>query len=143
VVALPARLYKVPDEAFSAQWIDWLQEQPGEGAVLMLPMSQDSSVSAFEPIVIGMLQGLEHGRPLGNGYSGFFPTSYRSLKGRLAHFPDQETIDHLQSVGFGYLVIDQDWWDEEKAASLSAWQDVVTLVYQDSDKLIYRIGSLN
>ncbi len=139
VVPQPGRLYAVPEQAFEAAWIGWLADQPGEGAVLMLPMSQDSGVAAFEPIVIGMLQGLEHGRPLGNGYSGFFPSSYRSLKGGMTHFPDEETIQHLQMTGFSYLIIDQAWWDEEKEQDLSAWEDVLELVYQDEAKVIYKI----
>jgi hypothetical protein len=139
VAAWPARLYAVPETAFEAAWIDWLKGQADEGAVLMLPMSQDSSAAAFEPIVIGMLQGLEHGRPLGNGYSGFFPTSYRSLKGRMTHFPDASSIQYLKETGFSYLVIDQDWWDEDKVQTLSEWTAELTYVYEDEQKIIYQM----
>ena len=139
VVPQPVRISAVPEQTFDAAWINWLSNQPGEGAVLMLPMSQDSSVAAFEPIVVGMLQGLEHGRPLGNGYSGLFPTSYRSLKGRMIHFPDSDTIEHLQTTGFSYLIIDQTWWDEEKEQALSAWSEALEPVYQDEAKVIFRI----
>lgn len=139
VVPLPARLYSVPDQTFEAAWIEWLKDQPGQGAVLMLPMSQDSSAAAFEPIVIGMIQGLEHGRPLGNGYSGFFPTSYRSLKGRMVHFPDDETIRYLQTTGISYLIIDRNWWNESKAQDLIPWTDLLETVYQDRSKIIIKI----
>jgi hypothetical protein len=139
VVPWPARLTTVPETAFESAWIDWLKEQPDEGAVLMLPMSQDSSARAFEPTVIGMLQGLEHGRPLGNGYSGYFPTSYRSLKGRMIHFPDNDTVQYLQETGFAYLVIDQAWWSDEMADRLTEWAAEVVPVFEDAEKIIYRL----
>jgi hypothetical protein len=139
VVAWPTRLYHVPETAFEAAWIDWLKGQPDEGSVLMLPMSQDFSAAAFEPVVIGMLQGLEHGRPLGNGYSGFFPNGYRSLKGRMTHFPDASTIQYLQESGFRYLVIDLDCLDEDKARALSEWTAEIVHVYEDKEKAIYMI----
>jgi hypothetical protein len=140
VVPWPARLAAVPEQAFEADWIDWLKDQPGQGAVLMLPMSAGSRAADFEPIVIGMLQGLEHGRPLGNGYSGFFPSSYRSLSGRITHFPDDDTIQYLQTTGYRYLIIDQSWWDAGKQQSLSAWNEVLELVFEDDMKVIVQIG---
>ncbi len=139
VLAWPARLAPVPNETFESAWIDWLRNQPETGAVLMLPMSENANASAFEPIVIGMLQGLEHGRPLGNGYSGFFPTSYRSLKGRMIHFPDDETVRFLQETGFRFLIIDQEWWTQERSQSLSPWTAEVERVYEDEQKVIYEL----
>jgi hypothetical protein len=140
VTAWPARLYAVPENTFAADWVEWLQNQLGEGAVLMVPMSQDSSAAAFEPIVIGMLQGLEHGRPLGNGYSGFFPISYRSLKGRMIHFPDEPSLEYLENSGFEFLVVDINWLDEDKARALEERPGALSLVYEDEEKVIYRIG---
>jgi hypothetical protein len=143
VTAQPARLYPIPEQTFEAAWINWLKNQPGQEAVLMLPMSQDSSAAAFEPIALAMLQSLEHGRPLGNGYSGFFPASYRSLKGRMTHFPDDDAIQYLQTTGFSYLVIDQNWWDEEKTLALTPWNDTLELLYQDQTKIIIKIHPIN
>jgi hypothetical protein len=139
VTAWPVRLAAVPETAFDAPWITWLKSRPEEGALLMLPMSQDSSAAAFEPIVIGMLQGLKHGRSLGNGYSGFFPAGYRSLKGRMNHFPGEETIHFLQESGYRFLVIDRKWWTEEKGQALVRWEEVIEAVYEDDEKVIYRI----
>ncbi|MFZ0544303.1 MAG: hypothetical protein WAM60_02625 [Candidatus Promineifilaceae bacterium] len=140
VVAHPVRLYAVPETVFEADWITWLKDQPEDGAVLMIPMSQGSSTRDFQPTVIGMLQGLQHGRPVGNGYSGFFPRSYTSLNGRMFNFPDDETIQYLQETGFTYLVIDRDWWDEDKTQALSAWGGEVDRVYADREKVIYRVA---
>jgi hypothetical protein len=133
----------MPEQTFEAAWINWLKNQPGQEAVLMLPMSQDSSAAAFEPIALAMLQSLEHGRPLGNGYSGFFPASYRSLKGHMTHFPDDDAIQYLQTTGFSYLVIDQNWWDEEKTLALTSWNDTLELLYQDQTKIIIKIHPIN
>jgi hypothetical protein len=137
-VAWPARLYAVPETLAGQEWSRWLAEQPGQGAILMLPMSESSKVEAFEPVVIGMIQGLEHGRPLANGYSGFFPAGYRTLKGRMIHFPDEESVAYLQEIGIRYLVIEPEWWTEERVEGIGRWAGVLELVYK-GEKVIYQI----
>lgn len=51
----------------------WLAEVGGAGAVLYLPLTLDRENSPF------MVQSLEHGRPIVNGYSGQRPSFYTSL----------------------------------------------------------------
>jgi hypothetical protein len=51
----------------------WLAVADGPGAVLYLPLTLDRENSLF------MVQSLEHGRPIVNGYSGQRPSFYTSL----------------------------------------------------------------
>jgi hypothetical protein len=56
----------------------WLAAADGPGAVLYLPLTLDRENSPF------MVQSLEHGRPIVNGYSGQRPSFYTSLVDALA-----------------------------------------------------------
>jgi len=62
----------------------WLAEAGGAGAVLYLPLTLDRENSPF------MVESLEHGRPIVNGYSGQRPSFYTSLVDALA---DPSSVD--------------------------------------------------
>ena len=68
-------------------WIQWLRDhsRPDEG-VVCLPLPTGFHVHDYEEISIWMYWGTFHGRPLVNGYSGFFPTSFVNLKDAMARF---------------------------------------------------------
>jgi len=46
-----------------------------------------------------------HWQSLVNGYSGFFPPSYRRLAAAVQNFPDEPSMDAIKSHGTRYLVI--------------------------------------
>src|SRR6185436_3452542 len=46
-----------------------------------------------------------HWQTLINGYSGFFPPSYRRLVAAIQNFPDEPSMDAIKSHGARYLVI--------------------------------------
>lgn len=94
-------------------WIDWLAEHPG-GAVVVLPMAPGRRVEEFEPTTRAMLQSLEHGHPLVNGYSGFFPTGQAELRETLGRFPDTDSLDTMQALGVRYVVADAAWWTSRR-----------------------------
>lgn len=99
--------------ALDTPWIEWLDGHPG-GAVAALPMAAGRGVEDFEPTSRSMLQGLEHGHPLVNGYSGFFPTGQREQREVLNRFPDEESIAELRRVGARYVVADAAWWTSDR-----------------------------
>ncbi|MEQ1699703.1 MAG: hypothetical protein ABMA25_06315 [Ilumatobacteraceae bacterium] len=94
-------------------WMEWLAEHPG-GSVLMLPMAPGSGVEDFEATAAAMLQGLVHGHPLVNGYTGFFPAGHRQQRERLAGFPDAESVAELREMGVVYVVADSLWWNSRR-----------------------------
>ena len=73
------RLHPYPSEALAEPWIGWLaQAEPGP--IVMLPFSQSRIARDHRSTVVGMLQALEHGKPLVEGYSGFVPKRVRDLR---------------------------------------------------------------
>jgi hypothetical protein len=50
-----------------------------------------------------------HWQSLVNGYSGFFPPSYRRLVNAVRNFPDEPSMDAIKAHGTRYLVIHGEW----------------------------------
>lgn len=107
----PGPVVALPDP--STGWVDWLERHPG-GSVAMMPMPVTRPVEAFEPTAAWMLLALDHGHPLLNGYTGFFPAGDREMRQRMATFPDAATVDELRARGVRYVVADPLWWTGER-----------------------------
>ena len=50
-----------------------------------------------------------HWQYLVNGYSGFFPPSYRRIVNAVRGFPDETSMNMIRSHGVRYLVIHGEW----------------------------------
>jgi hypothetical protein len=90
------RLVAAPDTRSRADV--WLQQQPGSGAVLYLPLSIDKENSPF------MVRSLTHRRPIVNGYSGQRPAFFTSI---VDAFADPASIDAramLKELDVKYVV---------------------------------------
>jgi hypothetical protein len=118
-------LQRFPDEALHEPWIDWLSRQP-RGAVAMLPPSRSGEVNDLEPIALAMLQGLRHGQPLVDGYSGYFPPHHRRTSRRSRAFPEPQAIAALCGAQARYLVAN-DAWVAERTAETQRAVDLPTL----------------
>jgi hypothetical protein len=113
----PGPIAALPDDG--TVWSQWLRDRPG-GGVAMMPMPVDRPVEVFEPTAGWMLQALDHGHPLLNGYTGFFPAGDRDMRIRMASFPDADTVTELRSRGVRYVVADPFWWDADLDAAARA-----------------------
>lgn len=111
-------------------WIDWLVAHPG-GAVVMLPPAPGRGVADFEPTAAAMLQGLEHGHPLANGYTGFFPPGQFEQRELWASFPAADVVADLRERGVRYAVADATWWDSDRDAAARALGLAVVLAGPD------------
>ena len=118
-------------------WIQWLAEHPG-GAVVMMPMAPGSRVEDFEATTEGMVQALEHGHPLVNGYTGFFPSGHRGQRQRLEGFPDASSVAELRALGVEYVVADALWWNSRRA--VAAVTQGLTIVLAGPDGVLIRIA---
>ena len=76
----------------------WLAAPRGEGAVLYLPLTNDRRNT------LAMVDSLQHGRPIVNGYSGQRPSFYPALVDALAAFPTAEALWTLRDFGVRFVV---------------------------------------
>ena len=79
----------------------WLRDQPGSGAVICVPMG------LFAGNTPCMLQSLEHGRPIVNGYSGVRPPFFEALVDAMSQLPTPRSVLALHDVGVEYVISDR------------------------------------
>ena len=71
---------------------------PDEGAVLYLPLTNDRRNT------IAMVDSLQHGRPIVNGYSGQRPSFFPALVDMLSTFPSADALWTLRDFGVRFVV---------------------------------------
>jgi hypothetical protein len=76
----------------------WLRDQPGHGAVICLPMGLFTGNTAC------MLQSIEHGRPIVNGYSGLRPPFFEAVVDVASRIPAPDSLLALHGLGVEYIV---------------------------------------
>lgn len=113
-----ARLSRFPSERLRESWIEFLAAHPG-GAVVKIPPALDGKVDSFEATTIAMLQAFEHGHPLLNGYSGFFPPETDAYLDALRTFPDPRSKRVLARASVRYAVVDKRWLGTRSEAELA------------------------
>ncbi len=104
----------------------------------MIPFAPGPKASQFEPTVEAMLLGLDHGKPLVNGYSGFFPDSYDRLAAAAQAFPASTALDALRLAGVRWVVVDRPWFTPDRRRSIADTQPLV-LRFTGDAKLIYEL----
>ncbi len=76
----------------------WLAREPGPGAVVHVPLAIDIENTTY------MVQSLEHGRPIVNGYSGQRPAFFSSLVDSLADLPSPTSFSALRDFDVRFVV---------------------------------------
>jgi hypothetical protein len=76
----------------------WLRDAPETGAVAYLPVSMDAANTRY------MVEALQHGRPIVNGYSGQRPSSYTAIVESLATLPAAEGRGMLRELDVRFVV---------------------------------------
>jgi hypothetical protein len=76
----------------------WLKAAPEPGAVIHLPLTIDLENTPF------MVQSLEHGRPIVNGYSGQRPAFYSAVVEALADISSAQAFATLKELEVKYVV---------------------------------------
>ena len=85
----------------------WLAAQPGEPAVVELPMLDIRGVverPAFHESIY-MVRSTLHWKPLLNGYAGIEPAPYVELREIALRFPSAESIDAFRTRGARYVIV--------------------------------------
>jgi hypothetical protein len=78
------RMAQVPDPARHTGWTQFVkQSAPLNTGVLTWPFAAGGRAEDFDVTAEWMFLSTAHGRPLVDGFSGFFPSSHRTLRERL------------------------------------------------------------
>ena len=105
----PLKLSPAPDVAPHRGWIEFVRDntKPAHG-LLCLPFGAGDTVESFASTTEWMYYGTYHGRPLVNGYSGFFPADFYDLRGEFTRvFLTEEILVRLAEQKVEYVVIDR------------------------------------
>lgn len=105
--------------------------------VVALPFASSGRTSSFEATTDEMLDGLEHGHPLVNGYTGFFPDSDRDLRRTLRGFPDGDSVGALCDRGVRWAVVDRTWLVEQRRSRLAAFD--ISVVFDGEESLVIQL----
>jgi uncharacterized protein DUF3108 len=79
----------------------WLRAQPGSRAAVCVPMGFETAANTR-----CMLQALEHGRPIANGYGGLRPPFFPALVDAVRALPSPDTLLTLHSIGVEWIISD-------------------------------------
>jgi len=75
----------------------WLARLPHPTLTIEFPMMDSDPVYMYFSTM--------HWQPMLNGYSGFRPSSYIDMVGRMENFPDDKTVDELRRRGVRVIIL--------------------------------------
>lgn len=121
-------------------WVEYVREElPAGVPIACLPMSFGTAVDDYETETQWMIWGLIHKHPILNGYSGYFPTEYVTLKDELIKFPDQGAPG-LVKLRARYVVVRRDFETEDTISAHPATRGWVWLFGDEQQQIdIYRL----
>ncbi len=106
VVPPPQNLFAAAPRSSQRRWTTWLQAHtPPDATIACVPFPDGTGVKDYEQTALWMYWGTIHRRRMVNGYSGFFPRSFRTSKAAMRGFPDADSIRRLREVGVTYCVV--------------------------------------
>jgi hypothetical protein len=127
----------LPDLKRHTQWTDFVRNNvgPDEG-IVCLPFAASPRARDFGVTVRWMYYGTQHGKPMVNGYSGFFPDDYLELRREIRETGlSAKILQQFYDDRIRYLVIRRDvkvpahLLQESAAVQLvPAWQDPVVRI---------------
>jgi len=124
----PVRLFE-PEP--NARWAEWLEENalsPGRSTgaaagsevqprdrpvVAFVPFPPSGRVVEFESTAARMVQLVDTGVTIVNGYSGRFPEPYERLTNAMYSYPSERADALLRDYGVQYLVVSTGWTDRD------------------------------
>ena len=109
----------------------WLRDQPGSGAVICLPMD-----FGIDDNTRCMVQSLEHGRSIVNGYSGVQPPFFPALVDAMSRMPSADGLLVLHDLGVEYVVSDHPLGID---AADGALREALVERARFSDQYVYQI----
>jgi len=99
----------------------WLAEQPGDFAIVELPILDIRGVferPAYHESIY-MVHSTRHWKRLLNGYAGIEPPHYVELRERAKRFPSPESIELFRKLGARYVILHWGAYGPFKSARIS------------------------
>lgn len=121
---------------------EWLSAQPGDGAVLELPIHDAETITEESR---RMYYSTRHFKPLVNGFSGWWPNDYWELVGRLRHFPTAPSLRFLlERAPVEHLVIHYDQFDDVRRrhllAAMERYSERLPIRVRFGNDVVYRVA---
>lgn len=96
----------LPSMEAELPWLSWITENTEQDDVLaFVPFPEGRSARDYLTTAQSMYWQMRHWRPMVNGYSGFFPDSFRDLKDAMQTFPSQKSLQALRDADVRYCII--------------------------------------
>jgi len=141
----PLKLHKIPLGKEIPQVYSWFAKEKGDCPIIELPMSigprqYDTKYEYYS---------VYHWKKLVNGYSGFSPVGYESMKVRMVKFPSETTINEIKSLKVKYIVIHKkDFLDSYYSEQinwnaiderLQLYKDIIVPVKDFGSDIVYEV----
>ncbi|WP_166830960.1 hypothetical protein [Thalassoroseus pseudoceratinae] len=136
------RLHVVTSPEVHRKWIDWVKDNTRSDAIVCgMPFVKGTRAEDYAPEAQWMLHGMLHHRRMTNGYSGFFPRSFKRLKGDLSAFPNRHGFEALAKLGVKWLIVDSTKMPTVQLMSVPGIRNYLRLDFWDEDAgiAIYRL----
>ncbi|MBK6923037.1 MAG: hypothetical protein IPH07_36960 [Deltaproteobacteria bacterium] len=102
LVPPPPKWIPLPDH--DTAWQRWLRHEAEPGAIAVLPFPAGGDVCEHADATGQMLRALDHGHPLVNGYSSFFPPLYVRTARAVRQLPDARGTLALRMIHTRFVV---------------------------------------
>jgi hypothetical protein len=122
------------------EWTAWLRSQPRGTVVAHIPFAAGRTVKDHEADAWHMFYQIDHGKPIVNGYSGWFPPGYVPFQLEMAQtFPQPHLLCALnKGLYVDTLVVEQGWLATHKT-QMAQFSKFLTPAYSDREVEIYRL----
>lgn len=143
-LSVPGALLAVPLTPRTA-WTAWLREQPAGTVIAHIPVAMGLHVADYEPEVWRLFHQMDHGLPMMNGYSSYFPPGYGRFQFDVnRYFPTRPLLCFMSQPGLGInmLVVDRSWLARpHPPLDAPDVRSLLVRLYADADVEIYRVST--
>lgn len=144
IEVLPQRpeLGHAPDVLAHSDWIEFVRDNtPAGRAVACIPFATGNQVNQFQATMWWMFLGTQHGVPLVNGYSGFFPREYFTLRKWINDsFPDESVLRQLDQIGVEFVLVATRQIPNAELLAMTSASPLLELVFRGKAGVdVYRI----
>lgn len=142
VPAPPVIPFKLPDLIQHQDWTEFVKTNCPKGfGILCLPLPSSSKAQDFDSTVRWMYLGSQHGVPMVNGYSGFFPPEHLDLVSEIRREGlSEEVKSKLARLNVYFIVASDDSPDLINEALSSTSDAALTMVFESSSGVcVYRL----